>query len=319
MQETTDIYDVIIIGGGPAGLTSGLYTSRARLKSLLIEKGFTGGQVMTIEWVENYPGFDEGISGIELSQRMERQAKKFGLETIQGSVKEISLYDEIKRIVLEEGKVYEAKAVILATGANPRPLKVEEEEKYRGRGVSYCATCDGAFFKGKKIAVIGGGNSAVEEAIFLTKFADVVYIVHRRDQLRATKIIQERAFANPKIKFIWNSLVEKIDGKDTVNALSLKNVKTGEVSELAVEGVFIYIGYKPNTGFLKGLIKLDKDNYIITDEEMSTSVQGIFAAGDVRAKSLKQIATAVGDGAIAAVSAEKYISQMERHGMAKGK
>jgi thioredoxin reductase (NADPH) len=306
-----DIYDVIMIGGGPAGLAAGLYTSRARLRSLLIEKGFPGGQVVTIDWIENYPGFEEGISGIELSRRMEMQARKFGLEITQGSVKEISLHNEIKKIVLEEGKVYEAKAVILATGANPRPLKVEEEEKYRGRGVSYCATCDGAFFKGKKIAVIGGGNSAVEEAIFLTKFADVVYIVHRRDQLRAEKIIQERAFANPRIKFIWNSLVEKIDGKDTVNALSLKNVKTGELSELAVEGVFIYIGYNPNTGFLKGLIKLDKDNYIITDENMSTSVEGIFAAGDVRAKSLKQIATAVGDGAIAAVSAERYISQMK--------
>lgn len=313
-----DIYDVIIIGGGPAGLTAGLYTSRARLKSLLIEKGFAGGQVVTIEWVENYPGFDEGISGIELSQRIERQAKKFGLEIIQGSVAEIYLH-EIKKIVLEEGKTYKAKAVILATGANPRPLKVEGEEKYRGRGVSYCATCDGAFFKDKKIAVIGGGNSAVEEAIFLTKFAEVVYVIHRRDQLRAAKIIQERAFANQKIKFVWNSLVERIDGNDTVTALFLKNVKTGEVSRLDVEGVFIYVGYNPNIGFLKGLVKLDEENYIITDEEMSTSVQGTFAAGDVRAKSLKQITTAVGDGAIAAVSAEKYISQMERHGMAKGK
>ncbi|MDI6890199.1 MAG: thioredoxin-disulfide reductase [Thermodesulfovibrionales bacterium] len=312
MQDLPDIYDVIIIGGGPAGLTAGIYTSRARLKSLLIGKGFAGGQVTTIEWIENYPGFDEGISGIEFSQRMERQAKKFGLEIIQGSVTEIYLHDEIKRIVLEEGEVHEAKAVILATGANPRPLKVEGEEQYRGRGVSYCATCDGAFFKDKKIAVIGGGNSAVQEAIFLTKFAEVVYIVHRRDQLRATGIIQERAFANPKIKFIWNSLVEKIDGKDTVNALFLKNVETGERSQLDVEGVFVYIGYNPNTGFLKGLVTLDEDNYIITDEEMSTSVPGIFAAGDVRAKSLKQITTAVGDGAMAAVSAEKYISQMKR-------
>ena len=312
MQDISSTYDVIIIGGGPAGLTAGLYTSRARLKSLLIEKGFPGGQVMTIDWIENYPGFDGGISGVDLSQRMERQAKKFGLEIIQGSVEDIYLHDEIKKIVLEEGKVYETKVVILATGANPRPLKVEGEEKYRGRGVSYCATCDGAFFKGKKIAVIGGGNSAVEEAIFLTKFAEVVYLVHRRNQLRAEKIIQERAFANPRIKFIWDSVVERIDGEDTVNALSLKNVKTGEVSELAVDGIFIYIGYNPNIGFLKGLIKLDKDNYIITDENMSTSVQGVFAAGDVRAKSLKQIATAVGDGAIAGVSAERYISQMEK-------
>ncbi|MCX5719779.1 MAG: thioredoxin-disulfide reductase [Nitrospirae bacterium] len=312
MQNVSDIYDVIIIGGGPAGLTAGLYTSRARLKSLLIERGFAGGLVTTIDWVENYPGFDEGISGVELSQRMEQQAKKFGLETVQGSVKEIYVNDEIKRIVLEEGNVYEAKAVILATGANPGLLRVEGEEKYRGRGVSYCATCDGAFFRGKKIAVVGGGNSAVQEALFLTKLAEVVYIVHRRDQLRATKIIQERAFANPKIKFIWNSLVEKIEGDDTVHALFLKNVKTGEVSRLEVEGVFIYVGYNPSTGFLKGIVKLDEDNYILTDEDMSTSVPGIFAAGDVRAKPLKQITTAVGDGATAAVSSEKYISQMNQ-------
>ncbi|MBM4140548.1 MAG: thioredoxin-disulfide reductase [Nitrospira sp.] len=312
MQDISDIYDVIIIGGGPAGLTAGLYTSRARLKSLLIEKGFAGGLVTTIEWVENYPGFDEGISGVELSQRMERQAKKFGLETVQGSVKEIYLHDEIKRIVFEEGNVYEAKTVILATGANPRLLKVEGEEKYRGRGVSYCATCDGAFFRGKKIAVVGGGNSAVQEALFLAKLAEVVYIVHRRDQLRATKIIQERAFINPKITFVWNSLVEKIEGDNTVHTLFLKNVKTGEVSRLDVQGVFIYVGYNPSTGFLKGLVKLDEDNYILTDEDMSTSVPGIFAAGDVRAKPLKQITTAVGDGATAAVSSEKYISQMKK-------
>lgn len=312
MQETTDIYEVIIIGGGPAGFTAGLYTSRARLRSLLIEEGPSGGQVMSIKRIENYPGFDEGISGMELSQRMERQAKKFGLEIIQGSVIAIHQHDGIKKIVLKEGKVYEAKAVIIATGANPRSLKVEGEEKYRGRGVSYCATCDGAFFKDKKIAVIGGGNSAVEEAIFLTKFAEVVYLVHRRDELRATKIVQERAFANPKIKFIWDSLVERIDGEDTVNALFLKNVKTGEVSRLDVEGVFIYVGFNPNTGFLKGLIKLNDDDSIVTDENMSTSVPGIFAAGDVRSKSLKQISTAVGDGAIAAVSAERYIAQMEK-------
>lgn len=304
----SQLYDVVIIGGGPAGLTAGLYTARARLKSLLIERGFAGGQVMTIDWVENYPGFDEGISGVELSQRMERQAKRFGLEVIQGTVLKLHLHGEIKRAVLEEGKVYEAKAVIIATGANPKPLNVKGEERYKGRGVSYCATCDGAFFKGKRIAVIGGGNSAVQEAIFLTRFAELVYIVHRRDKLRATKIIQERAFSNPKIKFIWNSSVEEIMGEDKVNALLLKNTNTGEVSKLDVEGVFIYVGYKPNTEFLKGIVRLDKDNYIITDEEMATSVPGIFAAGDVRAKSLRQITTAVGDGALAAISAEKYIA-----------
>jgi len=303
------LFDIIIVGGGPAGLTAGLYTSRARLKSLLIEKALLGGQVMTVEWVENYSGFEEGISGIELGQRMERQARRFGLEIIQGSVTEVSLHNKIKKILLEDGKLYEAKALILATGANPKPLGIEGEERFRGRGVSYCATCDGAFFKGKNIAVIGGGNSAVQEAVFLTRFAEAVYIVHRRDELRATKILQERAFSNPKIKFIWNSLPEKLDGEETVNALFLRNVKTGETTRLPVEGVFIYIGYIPNTGFLKGLVQLDEGNYIITDEEMSTSVKGIFAAGDVRAKSLKQIVTAVGDGATAAYSAERYIEE----------
>lgn len=303
------LFDVIIVGGGPAGLTVGTYTSRARLKSLLIERALPGGQVTTIEWIENYPGFDEGISGIELSQRMEKQARWFGLEIIQGTVSEISLQDKIKNIFLEQGREFETKALILATGANPKPLMVEGEEKYRGRGVSYCATCDGAFFRDKKIAVIGGGDSAVQEAISLTRFADIVYVVHRRDELRAIKIIQERAFANPKIKFIWNSVVEKIEGEETVNALFLKNVKTGEESVVNVEGIFIYVGYAPNTEFLKGLVRLDENNYIITDEKMSTSVPGVFAAGDVRAGSVKQIAVAVGDGATAAIAAEKYIEE----------
>jgi len=303
------LFDVIIIGGGPAGLTAGLYTSRAQLKSLLIEKGFLGGQVMTTEWVENYPGFDGGISGIELGQRMERQARRFGLEIVQGNVTEISLHNRIKKVVLEEGRVYEAKALIVATGANPRPLGIEGEERYRGRGVSYCATCDGAFFKGKDIAVVGGGNSAVQEAIFLTRFAEVVYIVHRRDRLRATKVLQERALSNPKIKFIWNSVVERIEGGDTVSGLFLRDVNTDKTLRLPVEGVFVYVGYNPNTEFLKGLVKLDENNYTITDDKMHTSQAGIFAAGDVRAKPLKQIATAVGEGATAAYSAERYIEE----------
>jgi len=304
------LFDVIIIGGGPAGLTAGIYTSRARLKSLLIEKALAGGQVATIDLIENYPGFDEGISGSELSQKMERQAKRFGLEIIQSAVQKISLHGKIKKITLHENQVeYEAKSVIISTGAHPKRLGIEGEEKLRGRGVSYCATCDGALFKGEKIAVIGGGDSAVEEAIFLTRFAEIVYVVHRRDQFRAAKIAQERAFSNPKIKFIWNSAVKKIDGEDSVTALRVKDVKTGKETTLDVQGVFIYVGYNPSTEFLKSIVNLNENNYILTDEDMATSVPGIFAAGDVRAKPLKQIATAVGDGAIAAISAEKYIEE----------
>ncbi len=304
------LYDIIIIGGGPAGLTAGLYTSRARLKTLLIEKALAGGQVATTEFVENYPGFEEGISGIELSQKMEKQAKRFGLEIVQDTVLNISMDGRIKRLTLEYNKEgHDARALIIATGAHPRYLGIPGESEFRGRGVSYCATCDGAFFKGEKIAVIGGGDSAVEEAIFLTKFAEKVYIIHRRDKLRAAKIIQERAFSNPTIKIIWNSIVKKIDGDEAVKVLHLKNVKTHEESVLEVQGVFIFAGYNPSTEFLNGLVDVNERNYIITDENMRTSVPGIFAAGDVRAKSLKQIATAVGDGAIAAVSAEKYIEE----------
>jgi len=304
------MYDVIIIGGGPAGLTAGLYTSRSRLKTLLIEKGFTGGQVMTTEWIENYPGFEDGISGAELSQKMEKQAVKFGLEITQGSVVKISPGDKVKKVVLEDDKEYEAKAIILATGSNPKLLKIEGEDEFRGRGVSYCATCDGAFFRGATLIVIGGGDSAVEEGLFLTKFAEKVYIVHRRDELRACKVVQERAFENPKIDFIWDSVPEKIAGDKTgVTAVHLKNVKTGEQSVIDATGIFIYVGYNPNTEFLQGLVKLNDNNYIEANEDLSTSAPGIYAAGDVRKKTLKQIATAVGDGATAAMAAEKYIEE----------
>jgi thioredoxin reductase (NADPH) len=304
------IYDVVIIGGGPAGLTAGLYTARARRKSLLIEKGLPGGLVTTTEWVENYPGFEEGIMGVELAQKMEKQAMRFGLEIIQGSVVDISVPNSLKKTILEDSRQYEAKSIILATGAHPRLLKIKGENEFRGKGVSYCATCDGAFYKDRRIAVVGGGDSAVQEAIFLTKFAEIVYVIHRRDELRAEKILQERAFSNPKIKFVWNSIAEKIDGDDAgVNVIHITNVKNGDKSALDVQGVFIYIGYNPNTEFLKGLVSLNKESYIITDENMSSSVPGIFAAGDVRSKQLKQIATAVGDGATAAMAAEKYVEE----------
>ena len=304
------MYDVIIIGGGPAGLTAGLYTARGRLKTLLIEKGLIGGLVTTTEWVENYPGFEEGIIGAELTQKMQLQATKFGLEIKQASVERVSVDGKSKTITLDDGSQLEAKALILTTGAHPRLLKIPGEDEFRGKGVSYCATCDAAFFKDNYIDVVGGGDSAVQEAIFLTKFAKTVHIVHRRDKLRAEKILQERAFSNPKIKFVWDSVVEKIDGDNSgVTSLLVKNVKTDENTTLDVQGVFIYIGYNPNTEFISGLANLDKENYLITDENMSTSAPGVYAAGDVRAKQLKQIATAVGDGAIAGVEAEKYIEE----------
>lgn len=302
-------YDVIIVGGGPAGLTAGIYSSRAGLKTLLVEKAIVGGQITITEFVENYPGFEEGISGIDLSQKMQQQAKKFGTEIIQGTVINISVHDKIKRVTLEDNQELETKTIIIATGAHPKSLGVEGEERFKGSGVSYCATCDGAFYKGEKVAVIGGGDSAIEEAIFLTKFAEMVYIIHRRAELRAAKILQERAFSSPKIKIIWDSIVTKIEGSDSVRAVRIKNVRTQEESTIDVQGVFIFVGYNPNTELFGSLLKLDKDNYIITDERMTTSIAGIFAAGDVRARPLKQIVTAVGDGAIAAVSAERYIEK----------
>lgn len=303
------MYDVVIVGGGPAGLTAGLYTARGKLKSILFEHSLTGGLVTTTEWVENYPGFDEGILGAELAQKMERQATRFGLEIVSASVANISINGKIKEVKLDSGQQHEAKSVIIATGAHPRNLKVEGEDEFRGKGVSYCATCDAAFFKGERIAVVGGGDSAIQEAIFLTKFAEKVYVIHRRDKLRAEKILQERAFSNSKIEFVWDSVVEKIAGDTEVKTLHVRNVKNDETSTIDVQGVFIYIGYNPNTEFLAGLANLDRENYLITDENMATSAPGIFAAGDVRSKPLKQITTAVGDGATAALAAQKYIDE----------
>ena len=301
--------DLIIIGGGPAGLTAGLYASRARMDTLLIEKGIAGGQVMTTEWVENYPGFEDGLSGPDLSMKMKQQAEKFGLTIQHTAVMGLSRDGKIYKLSMEDGTTLEAKALIIATGARLRPLGVEGEEKFRGRGVSYCATCDGAFFRDRKIVVAGGGNTAVEEAIFLTRFVTELHIVHRRDKLRADKILQERAFQNPKIKFEWNSVIDAINGDDFVTSVTVKDVKTGEKRDIAAEGVFIFIGYDPNTEPFKEVLDLDENSNIIVDHSMATSVPGIFAAGDVTNTPLNQIATAVGEGAIAAVSAEKYIEE----------
>jgi thioredoxin reductase (NADPH) len=309
-QEGMNRYDVIIIGGGPAGLTAGLYTSRARLKTLLIESGVFGGQMTTTDLVENYPGFPDGISGSELGRLMEEQAKRFGLESLQDEVVEVRLEGETKKVLTQEG-VYLSRALIICTGTEYRKLGVPGEEEYRGRGVSYCATCDGPFFQDGKVIVVGGGDSALTEALFLTKFVRELYIVHRREALRATKIYQERAEANPKIKFIWNSVVQAIKGDSIVRLVTVKNVKTGETREIEADGVFLFIGLVPRTQFLKGLVSLDENGYILTNENCETSVRGIFAAGDCRKKLLRQISTSVGDGATAAFAAEKYLEEVK--------
>jgi thioredoxin reductase (NADPH) len=306
----TKIYEVIIIGGGPGGLTAGLYASRARLSTLLIESALYGGQMTTTELIDNYPGFPQGVTGDELSRLMEEQAKKFGMETITEEVVEVSLEGDMKVVQTNES-AYRCEALIICTGTEYRKLGVPGEKEFAGKGVSYCATCDGAFFKDSQIVVVGGGDSALTEALFLTKFAKELTIIHRRDALRGTKIYQERVFANPKIKMLWNSVVQEIKGDSNVRSIIVKNVKTEEIIELKTEGVFLFVGLSPRTRFLKGLVKLDEAGYIITDENGETSVRGIFAAGDCRKKLLRQVATAVGDGATAAFAAEKYLESRE--------
>jgi len=301
-------YDVIIVGGGPAGMTAGLYASRARLRTLLIENGLFGGQMTTTELIENYPGFPQGVSGEELSRLMEEQAKRFGMEAISDEVTEVSLEKDLKRVKTYEGEFF-CRALIICTGTEYRKLGVPGEEKFKGRGISYCATCDGAFFRDSRIIVVGGGDSALTEALFLTKFVSELTIIHRRDALRATKIYQERALSNPKIKFLWNSVVQEIKGDSVVRSVVVKNVKSGEVKEVETEGAFLFIGLMPRTKFLKDLVQLDESGYIVTNENYETSIKGIFAAGDCRKKLLRQISTSVGDGATAAFAAEKYLEE----------
>ncbi|MCX8116465.1 MAG: thioredoxin-disulfide reductase [Desulfobacterota bacterium] len=307
-QELKGHYDVIIIGGGPAGLTAGLYTSRARLQTLLIETGLFGGQMTTTELIENYPGFPEGVSGEELSRLMEEQAKRFGLETLTDEVVEVHLEGDLRKVKTYGGE-FRCRALIICTGTEYRKLGVPGEEEFKGRGLSYCATCDGAFFKDSRVAVVGGGDSALTEALFLTKFVNELLLIHRRDALRATKIYQERAMSHPKIRFVWNSVVEEIKGDQVVRSVRVRDVKTGESKEIPIDGIFLFIGLVPRTTFLKGLVEMDEAGYILTDENCQTSVEGVFAAGDCRRKLLRQIATAVGDGATAAFAAEKYLEE----------
>ncbi len=298
--------DLIIIGAAPAGLTAGLYAARARIKTVLLEKLMPGGQLMTTDLVENYPGFPEGVSGFELVDRMKRQVEKFDLEVRSEEVKKLELSGD-RKVVVTDKETLEAKAVILACGATPRKLDIEGESLLTGKGVSYCATCDGPFYRDLEVAVIGGGDTAVEEALFLTRFAAKVYLIHRRDELRATKLLQERAFAADKLMFMWDSIPEKITGTTEVEGVMLKNLKTGKSSLLPVNGVFVFIGYDANNELIKDQLELDEYGFVITGNDMETSVSGVFAAGDIRSKMLRQVVTAVGDGATAAFAAEKYI------------
>ncbi|MBU1064382.1 thioredoxin-disulfide reductase [bacterium] len=308
---TDKVYDVVIIGGGPAGFTSGIYTAREKLDTVLLEKSMTGGLPNVTDLIENYPGFPEGIAGPELMQKFRRQAERFNV-----AIKE---YDEAGEIipgneyhtVKTEKKEYHSKAVIIASGGLPRLLNVPGEKEFTGRGVSYCATCDGPFYKDADIVVVGGGDAAIQEALFLTKFAGNVTVVHRRDQLRASPTLQQRAFDHKQIDFIWDSVVTKVSGQNLVETVEIKNVKTGELSIKKTDGVFIFVGWFPNTAFVKDLLELDSEGHIITDCYMNTNIKGVFAVGDVRSKKFRQIAEAVGDATVGALAVSEYISEMQ--------
>ncbi len=302
--------ELIIIGSGPAGFTAGIYAGRAQLAPLLITGSALGGQMGLTSEIENYPGFPQGLTGQELTQLMQQQAERFGAKVQADEVTAVDLSAHPFKVTAY-GDEYEAKALIIATGTSPRKLGVPGEAEFAGRGVSYCATCDGFFFQDRQVVVVGGGDSALEEAIFLTKFATQVYVVHRRDRLRAEKVFQERAFRNEKIEFIWDTAVTDILGNGKVTGVRLKNVKTKEKSTMEADGVFIYVGVIPNTRFLGGHVELDGRGYIITNRQGHTSVPGVFAAGDVQELVLKQVATAVGSGAMAAMEAEKFIAELE--------
>ena len=301
-------YDLVIIGAGPAGLTAGLYAARARMNVLLLEKAVPGGQILVTDWIENYPGFPEGISGYDLAEKIKKQALDLGLTIETAEVQGLALSADSKEVILKEKRI-KTKSLIIASGASPRKPGVGED-KFMGKGVSYCATCDGPFFRDKTLVAIGGGDTAVQESIFLTRFAKKVYVIHRRDELRATKILQERAFANDKIEFVWDSVVTGMDGFFGIEKVNIKNLKTGEESVINAEGCFIWIGILPNTEYLNGAVETDDAGFILVDQKMQTSVPGVFAAGDVRDTPLRQVATAVGDGAMAAVSAEHYVESL---------
>jgi thioredoxin reductase (NADPH) len=300
------LHDIIIIGGGPAGLTAGLYASRNKLSTLLIEKGLVGGNINEAEKVDNYPGFPQGISGMELTSLMHQQALQYGMEVVIDEVTGIKIEGEIKTAMTSQGEL-SAKALIIAGGSERQKLNVPGEKEYTGKGVSYCATCDAPFFRGKRVAIVGGGNAALYEALHIAKFASRVSIIHRRDQFRATPVVQDKVFAEPNIDFIWNTVVKEIQGDTFVRGLKIVDVKSGKESLLEVDGVFIAIGLIPNTAYLKGTVDMDEKGSVIVNDRMETSVPGIFAAGDIRSNSIRQVIAAAGDGAVAAVSASNFI------------
>lgn len=305
-------YDVCVLGAGPAGLTAAMYCARANLKTIIIEKLAPGGQMATTSTIENYPGFAQGIGGVDLALAMLDQTQRFGAEVMYDEVTTPELGGPVK-LLRCIGGTYQAKTVVIATGASPRELNVPGELKYRGLGVSYCATCDGALYSGKNVMVVGGSDSAVEEAVFLTRFAAHVTIVHRRDTFRATRLLTDRALANPKITVKWSTVVEAIHGDSKVNSVTLRNVKSDEVEAIPMDGVFIYVGLQPNTAFLGSSVTLDASGYVLADTDLQTNVNGVFVAGDVREKTLRQVATAVGDGALVATSVERYLSGGNAH------
>jgi len=301
-------YDVIIIGGGAAGLAAAIYAVRAMLKTLVIERQAIGGQILYTGEIENYPGFPEPISGPDLAILYEKQAIRFGTEFEYDTITSLDVDGPVKKVIGEEG-TYTAKTVIITTGGEHNKLEVPGEEEFSGRGVSYCATCDGNFFKGQDVTVVGGGDAAMDEGTYLTRMTNSVTVVHRRDELRASKILQQRAFGNPKMDFVWDSAITEIKGNGDVSSILVENLKTGEITERETSGVFVYIGFHPINDFMVGSIDLDPAGHVVTDLQMRTSVPGVFAAGDVRTFSERQLANAVGDGVAAALVAYRYIQE----------